>query len=281
MYLYTTFYLLPSFWRFFDIFQRKSVKARNWNCFISWKTNKQAEAPLNSRRRVRNQRKKRKRLQRRKGNNEFKLKTNAIIDGLSRRLRKELDHGATPASAFPCSEILFKMEDKQRYIDSGIREKSWKLTSTSRFWTQTKVSLNYRHAPALHERWTWFWNTPTAFEKGCFGCWELGFGNEPFLSSFEPLFQSESVRSLCNENKFSFVRTAELITITKSPHFEIEAQGNSEMAYRALILRKTIQFYAWMTIIQKQNMASMPNSQSQKQIFLGIGTTVLISTYTI
>ena len=123
--------------------------------------NKQAgRSPLNSRRRVRNQRKKRKRLQRRKGNNEFKLKTNAIIDGLSRRLRKELDHGATPASAFPCSEILFKMEDKQRYIDSGIREKSWKLTSTSRFWTQTKVSLNYRHAPAWHERWTWFWNTP-------------------------------------------------------------------------------------------------------------------------
>ena len=158
MYPYTTFYLLPSFWRFFDICQRKSVKGRNWNCFISWKTNKQAEAPLNSRRRVRNQRKKRKRLQRRKGNNEFKLNTNAIIDGLARRLRKELDHGATPASAFPCSEILFKMEDKQRYIDSGIREKSRKLTSTSRFGTQTKVSLNYRHAPALHmhERWTWF-----------------------------------------------------------------------------------------------------------------------------
>jgi len=49
--------------------------------------NKQAEAPLNTRRRMRNKRKKRKRLQRRKGNNEFKLKTNAIIDCLARRLR--------------------------------------------------------------------------------------------------------------------------------------------------------------------------------------------------
>ena len=69
------------------------------------------------------------------------------------------------------------------------------------------------------------------FEKGCFGCWELGFGNGPFLSSFEHLFQSESVRNLCGENEFSFIWKEGLITITKSSHFEIEAQGNSEMAY--------------------------------------------------
>ena len=32
--------------------------------------------------------------------------------------------GAKPATAFPCTEILFKMEDKQRFFNSGEKQKA-------------------------------------------------------------------------------------------------------------------------------------------------------------
>ena len=87
------------------------------------------------------------RLQRRRGNNEFKLKTNVIIDGLARRLRKELEQDQRVL--FLARKYYLKWRTNK---DLLIREKSRKLASTSRFGTQTKVSLNYRHTPALHER---------------------------------------------------------------------------------------------------------------------------------
>lgn len=109
---------------------------------FEWRDNTASE-----RRRMRNQRKKRKRLQRRKGNDEFKLKTDAVIDDLARRLRKELEQNRR--LLFLARKYYLKWKTNK---DLLIREKSRKLTSTSRFGTQTKVSLNYRHAPALHER---------------------------------------------------------------------------------------------------------------------------------
>lgn len=95
---------------------------------FEWRENTASE-----RRRMRNQRKKRKRLQKRKGNDECKQKTNAIIDGLARRLRKESEQNRR--LLFLARKYYLKWRTNK---DLLIREKSRKPTSTSRFGTQTK-----------------------------------------------------------------------------------------------------------------------------------------------
>lgn len=53
---------------------------------FKWRENTASE-----RRRMRNERKKRKRLQKRKANDHSKLEANAVIEGLAERLHKELE----------------------------------------------------------------------------------------------------------------------------------------------------------------------------------------------
>ena len=74
--------------------------------------------------------------------------------------------------------------------------------------------------------------------EASFGHRELGFGNRPFLSSLEPLFQTESVQSLCIENEFSFIWKAELIIITKCLYFE-QDRGSGELGNGLLSIDTT------------------------------------------
>ena len=98
---------------------------------FKWRENTASE-----RRRMRNQRKKRKRLQRRKGNDEYELKANAVIEGLAERLRKESEQ--KQRLLFLARKYYLKWKANK---DLLLREKSRQLLSASRFGTRTKVSL--------------------------------------------------------------------------------------------------------------------------------------------
>ena len=107
---------------------------------FEWRDNTASE-----RRRMRNQRKKRKRLQRRKGNDEFKLKTDAVIDDLARRLRKELEQNRR--LLFLARKYYLKWKTNK---DLLIREKSRKLTSTLRNTVQCYAWMTIKQIGLLY-----------------------------------------------------------------------------------------------------------------------------------
>ena len=107
---------------------------------FKWRENTAGE-----RRRVRNQRKKRKRLQKKKGNDEYELKlvkANAAIEGLAERLGKESE--LKQRLLFLARKYYLKWKANK---DLLLREKSRQVLSASRFGTRTKVSLKVIFSP--------------------------------------------------------------------------------------------------------------------------------------
>lgn len=97
---------------------------------FKWRENTATE-----RRRMRNQRTKRKRLQRRKENDKCTFKANAVMEGLTDRLRVETKQ--RERLLFLARKYYLKWKENK---DLLFRKNGGNLPSASRFGTRTKVS---------------------------------------------------------------------------------------------------------------------------------------------